>query len=250
MADTGILLSEDGQPLLAESGEPLLAQQATSNADIQQFDFSVNLLQAILWQYNNAPNLQGLLEAKNTWYFYNQQQFWNYWFNNVFNLATADDFGLSVWSIILGQPTYINNGPAPADYPAWGFGQYHKNFGNGNFSNTNGATYQLPTQWARLLLQLRYFQLTSSGTVPEINRMLKYLFAVFGPAWLVDNGDMTQTYFFNFQIPAGMQLIFENFDVLPRPAGVLSSYYQGNYMRWGFGQYHANFGNGNFVGSN
>jgi hypothetical protein len=152
-----------------------------------------------------------------------------------------------VWSIILGQPTYINNGPAPVDYPAWGFGAYHKNFGNGNFCNTNGSSYQLPTQWARLLLQLRYFQLTSAGTVPEINRMLKYLFAAYGPAWLVDNGDMTQTYFFDFQIPAGMQLIFENFDVLPRPAGVKSSYYQGNYLRWGFGQYHANFNNGGFA---
>jgi hypothetical protein len=44
-----------------------------------------------------------------------------------------------------------------------------------------------------------------------------------------------------------MLLIFENFDVLPRPAGVQSSYYQGNYLRWGFGQYHANFNNGGFV---
>jgi hypothetical protein len=244
------LLNEDGSPLLNEDGQPLLAEAATANGDIEQFDYSVNLLQAILWQYTNATNLQGLLAAKDQWYFNNQEQFWTGWFNNVFNLATANDFGLAVWSIILGQPTYIVNGPAPVDYPAWGFGSYHQNFGNGNFCDTNGSTYQLPTQWARLLLQLRYFQLTSSGTVPEINRMLKYLFSEYGPAWLVDNLDMTQTYYFGFQIPSGMQLIFENFDVLPRPAGVKSTYYQGNFKRWGFGPYHGNFGNSNFVESN
>ena len=70
--------------------------------------------------------------------------------------------------------------------------------------------------------------------MPEINRMLNYLFTNYGPAWLVDNGDMTQTYFFDFSIPAGMQLIFENFDVL-LPSGffVHNDNLQGNYKRQG-----------------
>src|SRR4051812_32389498 len=130
------LLNEDGTPLLNEDGRPLLVEAATSNGDVQQFDFSVDLLRAILWQYTGATNLQALLAEKSDWYFANQQRFWTDWFNDVFDLATANDFGLAVWSIILGQPTYIASGPAPADYPAWGFGAYHKNFGNGNFCNT------------------------------------------------------------------------------------------------------------------
>jgi hypothetical protein len=32
---------------------------------IQEFDFSVDLLRAILWQRNDAVNLQALLEKKN-----------------------------------------------------------------------------------------------------------------------------------------------------------------------------------------
>lgn len=245
-----VIATQSGQIITTEGGQAVAIDGVVSNDDIQFFDFSVNLLQALLWQYTDAVNLQTLLEEKNDWYFQNQQEFWSYWFNNVFNLATANDFGLAVWSIILNQPTFINNGPTPADYPAWGFGTFHKNFTNGNFSLSNGSSTPLATPWARLLLQLRYFQLTSSGTVPEINRMLKYLFSSYGDAWLVDNLDMTQTYVFDFTIPAGMLMIFENFDVLPRPAGVKSSYYQGNYLRWGFGQYHANFNNGNFVRSN
>src|ERR1700733_14966336 len=106
MAGGSVLDTESGQSITTETGQDILVQPATSNADIQQFDFSVNLLQAILWQYNDAINLQALLEAKDSWYFNNQTQFWNHWFNNVFNLATANDFGLAVWSIILGQPTF------------------------------------------------------------------------------------------------------------------------------------------------
>jgi hypothetical protein len=249
MPSQPILSDESGDPLLTESGQEILVTPITSNNDIQFFDYAVDLLQAILWQYNNAANIQGLLELKSDWYFANQSQFWNYWFNNVFNLATANDFGLAVWSIILNQPTYINNGPPQSGYPAWGFGQYRKNFTNGNFQDTNGSTYQLPTEWARLLLQLRYFQLTSAGTVPEVNRELAYLFADFGPAYLQDRLDMTQCYVFDFDMPAALILILQNFDVLPRPAGVQSEYIQGNLITWGFGQYHGNFDNSNFDSS-
>jgi hypothetical protein len=216
--------------------------------DIQAFEFSVGLLRAVLWQYDAAANLQGLLAAKADWYAANQTAFWEDWVADVFDLRTATDFGLGVWSVILGQPTYVTDAPAPPGYPAWGFGPHHQNFGNGNFASRNGFVYQLPTESARLLLRLRYFQLTGSGTVPETNRMLKYLFGGYGTAYLVDHLNMTQTYFFNFPLTSDMKLMFDHFDVLPRPAGVRSAYVEGDVLRWGFGQYHANFANGNFYG--
>lgn len=243
------IATENGQIITTEGGSPIEADLRTSNGDIQLFDFSVNLLQALLWQYNNAPNIQSLVNSKNNWYFENQEQFWGYWFNNVFNLETADDFGLAVWSIILGQPTYINNAPGDTSM-AFGWGSNRMNFGNGNFCPANGSTYQLPAQWARLLLQLRYFQLTSAGTVPEINRMLKYLFALYGPAWCVDNLDMTMTYYFDFAIPSGFLMILQNFDILPRPSGVKLSWQQGNFKPFGWGSNRANFGNGPFLAVN
>ena len=241
------LTTESGEVLTTESGQGILVQQETSNGDIQLFDFSVNLLQALLWEYNGATNLQALLQDKYDWYYQNQQQFWQQWITNVFDLRTANDFGLAVWSIILGQPTFINTAPSPPTQAVFGFGVNNQNFNNGNFGSLTGNTYQFPTEWARLILQFRYFQLVSSGTIPETNRMLKYLLSNYGPAYLLDSLNMTQTYILDFTIPSQLSLILQNFDILPRPAGVQSQVLQGNLVYFGFGGYNANFNNGGFA---
>jgi len=191
-------------------------------SNIKQVDSSVNVLQALLWEYSNAPNINSLLNSKAAWYNENQQGFWDDWYNDVFNLATANDFGLAVWSIILGQSLY-NNYSGDLTTPFVGFGSGNQNFGVYNFGSVGGGNTIYTTETARLLLQLRYFKLVSSGTVPETNRMLKYLFSSYGEAYLVDNHNMTQTYYFLFVIPAEIAYMLDNTDVLPRPAGVQSS---------------------------
>ncbi|OWK47546.1 DUF2612 domain-containing protein [Fimbriiglobus ruber] len=212
---------------------------------IQQFDFSVDLLRAILWQYTTATNLQGLLNQKAVWYDTNQTQFWEDWYTNVFDLATANDFGLSVWSIILGLPLFVNTGTPTG--PVFGFdAQTGYNFDNGIFGGS--TSYDLPTETKRIALQLRYFQLTSSGTVPETNRMLKYVFRNYGPAWLIDYHDMAQAYVFNFPVTFDLQYLFNNYDVLPRPAGVSSTWIDATLVYFGFATGDFNFDNGIFGG--
>lgn len=214
--------------------------------DIQTFDFSVDLLKAILWQYDTAANLQGLLTAKADWYAANQTQFWNDWIRDVFDLRTANEFGLAVWSVILGLPLFFNTAPIVTG-PIFGFdSQTGFNFDNGNFGDNNGNTYELPEGTKRIALQLRYFQLTSSGTVPETNRMLAYVFGGLGRAWLEDYGDMTQSYVFDFPLTADLRYLFDNYDVLPRPAGVASAYFDATVPHWGFATGDLNFDNGNF----
>ncbi len=191
-------------------------------SDIQQFDFSVNVLRALLWQYDNAPNIKALLNQKSTWYEENQTTFWESWIVDIFDLRTANVFGLQLWSIILGQ-SLLTPYVILDDSNVWGFGIYNQNFDNGNFAQSTGGNNIYSPEIARLLLRLRYFQLVSSGTVPETNRMLSYLFADYGTAYLVDNLDMTQTYMFGFVIPAEMEYMLNNTNVLPRPAGVKST---------------------------
>lgn len=240
------LTTESDKIITTESGLDLVIDGQNSNEDIQSFDFSVDLLRALLWEYNDAVNLQALLQNKQDWYNDNQASFWNNWIRDVFDMRTANEFGLRVWSIILALPLFVNTPPDPLDKPTWGFGPYRRNFNRGNFSSRTGSSVNLSLESKRLALRLRYFQLTTTGAVPEVNRFLAYIFAPYGHVYLLDRYNMTQRYIFTFPIPAEMQYLFNNFDILPRPAGVGSSYYDITKKYWGFGPNHLNFERGTF----
>jgi hypothetical protein len=80
---------------------------APSPTRVQQFDYAVNLLRALLWQDNNTPEMTAVLQAKQTWYDTNVSTFWSDWVKDVFDIRTANQFGLAVWAIVLGVPTTV-----------------------------------------------------------------------------------------------------------------------------------------------
>lgn len=214
---------------------------------IQAFDYAVNLLQAILWQYNDATRLQSLLENKQSWYDAQYSEFWTDWYRDVFNLETANDFGLTVWAIILNIPLTITSGQQPSP-DLWGFGPFRKNFNRGNFApSTSGI--RLTTAQKRLVLKLRYFQLITRDAIPEINTFLKYAFGDYGKVYALDGLDMTMDYVFTFAPPSQLRFVLQSFDVLPRPAAVKVNYVVLVRDTFGFGPFHLNFNRGNF-GSN
>lgn len=236
---------------------------------IQQFDYSVNLIQALLWQYENTTALYNLIGQKQLWYDENQSQFWEDWYTNVFDLRTANLFGLAVWSIILGVPLFVPLNPDPVGKPIWGFNAYdpsfptlentYFNFGNGNFSNKAPAIV-LTLEEQRFLLRMRYFQLTTRGAIPEINQFLNYLISTsaidpIGPMWALDGLNMTMRYIFGFNISLNLLAALRysadpaelGYDVLPRPATVGTEFLVNNGTTWGFGMFNQNFENGNFI---
>lgn len=214
--------------------------------NIQAFDFSVNILEALLWQKNDAVKLQALLQQKQDWYNVNYTQFWQDWYTNVFNLQTANDFGLSVWSIILNLPLVIEPVPDPSR-KTFGFGPYRKNFNNGNFSDVNSPT-RLTTEEKRLLLRLRYWQLVSRGAIPETNQFLSDVFAALGVVYVLDGLNMTITALFKFSPSAKLRQLLKLYDLIPRPSGVGIKYLDMTRKTFGFGPYRKNFNNGNFRG--
>lgn len=213
---------------------------------IQAFAFSLNLLQVLLWQYNEASRLQSLIESKQAWYDDNQSEFWGDWVTDVFDLRTANAFGLSVWAIILDMPlTVVSSSSGGGEHVIWGFAVDDKNFTHGNFSPW--INLPLSTEQCRLILRLRYFQLVTRGTVPEINEFMRYLFSDEGSVYVSDGLNMTARYVFGFPLSTELQQIFANFDLLPRPAGVFVDYVViPDLNGFGFGRYHYNFNNGNF----
>ena len=187
---------------------------------IQHIDANVNLLRAILWQYEGADNLRRIVEAEQAWFDGAQVDFWESWIRDVFDFNTANYFGLAVWSRILDIDLGVDVDASAAE-PAFGFGQYNENFENGNFSRLNSGTISLTTDQKRLVIRLRYAQLTTRPTLPNINRILSTVFSDFGGnAYVTDNQDMTIDYQFNFLIPSSLRLVLEKYDLLLRPSTV------------------------------
>jgi hypothetical protein len=216
-------------------------------ARIQDFDFSVNLLQALLWQYNAAPNIEALIQAKQSWYDQSHQQFWDDWYTNVFNLQTCNDFGCTVWAIILGLPLSLISTP-PQTKKTFGFynttahAYYHLNFYKSNFAQSSNSGINLTLQQKRLVLRLRYYQLVARGTIPETNRVLTLLFGGQpGQIYILDGLNMTATLVFNFPLNPALLGIFQKYDLIPRPSGVKLIYVNGTNKVFGFGTPHKNF---------
>lgn len=212
----------------------------------QEFDFDIDVMRALLWQHNQAPALHSLLGQKQAWYDANHGQFWNDWVRDVFDLRTANRFGLTLWSIILGIPLTVTLPPSPTTKKNWGFGTNNKNFGHGNFGSLGSTSAGLTVAQARLLLRLRYFQLICRPTVPETNRILASVFKEYGRVYVLDDNAMHMRYVFTFAIPSTISFVLNNFDVLPRPAAVELEYLILTRPSFGFGPYNKNFNNGTF----
>lgn len=212
---------------------------------VQEIDYSVNLLRALLWQDNRAPKLTEVLQQKQTWYDTNVSTFWEDWVRDVFDIRTANEFGLAVWAIILGVPTSAVL--PPTSKPNFGFGGFNKNFNRGNFGSKTSTVVGLTLEQKRILLRLRYFKLTCKPTVPFINRGLKAILGDQGSVYVLDANDMSfVTYVFGFQPNSALEFVLQNFDILPRPAAVGVRYVIAGRKTWGFGSFRKNFNNGNF----
>ena len=213
---------------------------------VQGFDPSVNLLSAILWQYENAEKLKAIVTAKQEWTNRNQTEFWTNWQRDVFNIDTANAFGLSVWARILDVPLRIDVAPQENKI-AFGFGANNTNFNNGNFGVIQDQAQGLTIDQQRMVIKFRYFQLTSRCTVPEINEFMSSMFGDQGAAYVYDPLDMSFVlYTFGFAPDSQLQLILDEFDLLPRPAGVGVKWQVKPEPSFGFGVYNLNFNNGNF----
>ena len=219
---------------------------------VQAFDYSVDVLSAILWQYTDASNLENLLRRKQEFYNTAQTTFWQNWYRDVFDLRTANNFGLSVWSAILDLPFFSDTEISPPDYPAWGFdnGVMNSpvtNFNNGNFATTVPGFISLTTEQRRLLLRLRYFQLQTTATIPELNQFAQFLLGR-SDVFVLDGNNMEITYVFRVIPNTATLEVARQFDILPRPSGVGVNISITSLSHWGFGQFRRNFNRGNFLG--
>lgn len=215
-------------------------------SNIQEFDFSANLLESLLWQYNDAETLQSILQQKQDWFDANYTEFWNNWYTDVFNLATANEFGLNVWAKILDVSFAIVSDP-PRNNNVFGFGDFNNNFYESNYSPTGGDDNTYTTEQKRGILQLTYMKYVSRGTVPDINSALTAFFGF--RVYIIDNLNMTGTIIFTQTVSSENLRILEDYDLIPRPAGVRIGTTTVTGNGFGFAPFGMNFYNGFFAGN-
>lgn len=94
--------------------------------------YSGDITRSLKWLQNNAPRIQSIIQQKADWYSKYNDAFWTNWQENVFDIRTANAFGLVVWCIILGIPLSTFNFQPNTN--AFAFGPQRGNFldGGGN----------------------------------------------------------------------------------------------------------------------
>lgn len=149
--------------------------------------FSGRIEQCLKWMQNKAPHVQSLISAKSLWYTRYDQDFWDDWKVNVFDIKTANPFGLAIWCIILGLPA--KNLGLEQGSEAWAYGKFRQNYiysgtdpdlQNPNLIGGNfvggGDTSIRDLDEIRKLLQLRYVSIVSNGRLAFVNEMLAAIF--------------------------------------------------------------------------
>lgn len=177
----------------------------------------MSITKHISWQYEQAKSLVSIIKQKDSWLKIHNEQFWDLWFTNVFNLKTANEFGVSIWARILCAPLVIFL-PLDGSTP-FGFGENNENFWYSNFA-TAQAPIGLTLEEKRQVLRLLYYKQTLNNSVVSINYALKDIFGDFGVCYITEPTNMHVVYNIGFAMSSNMQTVLTNYDILPRPAGV------------------------------
>ena len=208
-----------------------------------KLDYHVNLLKSILWQYEDAPKLKTLVTGFNEVHNDINNDFWCSWYRDVFNIDTANNFGLEVWARILGVKSDIDK-PAQDDKKAFGFGRKRSNYHKPtNFGSRDGGSVGFTLEQRRMLIRARAFQLVYPPTMDNINYFLKrYFWYGHAKAYIHDTQDMAHaTYTFNYHPDGNLLTLIEQADLLPRPSTVKVKLVILSKKSWGVGKFRQNF---------
>lgn len=177
----------------------------------------------VISQYANSPILDAIITSFNA--AMDPTENLQSLYDMVWNVLTAQGWGLDVWGKIVGlESGRTLHIPGAAEY--LGFNEASGSwtgFNQGGFYTGAGTTdnYVLNDEDFRRLILAKAAGNISDGAIPSVNAILMRLFPLRGNAYVVDNQDMSLTYKFEFPLTAVELAIVQQANVLPNPAGVV-----------------------------
>jgi hypothetical protein len=181
------------------------------------WDFSVTALA----QYANSPTLQALMADFSAWI--DPTLDFDNFYDYVWNVDTAQGFGLDIWGRIVGVGRiYPVSTAIYLEFEEAGDGAA---LNEGIFYTGSSATVNVALSddaYRRLILAKAMANITD-GSIPAINQLLRNMFPGRGNAYVIDSADMTMIYKFEFALTPVDLTIVANSGVLPQPAGITIS---------------------------
>jgi len=181
----------------------------------------LNVEQTIISQYGNSSTIRQLIQNMNE--YLDPRADFEAFYNFVWNVETAQGFGLDVWGRIvnIGRALKIPNAPnyfgfsdaLPGSYP---FDE--QPFYDGTVGATQ--TYLLGDDAYRQLILVKALANISNTSASSLNQLLQNMFAGRGRCYVNDLGGMNLRYTFEFLLTSYEFAIMTQSGALPRPAGV------------------------------
>jgi Protein of unknown function (DUF2612). len=169
----------------------------------------------VLSQYANSPIITALVDLFAQWL--DPQERFDRFYSLVWDIDTAQGYGLDVWGRILGVGRVLQ--VPVGEYLGFEQDAQAKPFGFGIFYSGSRLTNNvaLTDDAYRTLLLAKAALNITNASAPAINTILLNLF---GQGYVRDNRDMTITYVFSEALtPVETAIVFQS-GVLPKPCGV------------------------------
>lgn len=182
-----------------------------------------NIEKTIISQYAHSPVILDLIHHFNACIC--PQDKLQEFYHAVWNINTAQDYGLDVWGRIVGVDRDFK--VTPKDHYL-GFSDGFLAFNDGIWSVGDGATavYTLNDDAYRKLIMIKAMKNIIYATAYNINRLLIAMFGDRGRVYFLKIGTMKARYVFQFNLtPTERTIIFQS-DILPRPSGVLVDFFE------------------------
>lgn len=199
----------------------------------------ISVERTIISQYGNSPTLLQLV--RNMDQYIDPRADIDAFYNLVWNVDTAQGFGLDIWGRIVNirrelllppVSSYFGfNEATPGVYP----------FDEAPFYAGAGATdtYRLSDDAYRTLIYLKALRNISSTSARAVNQLLQNLFSPTHPdarAYATDLGGMALRYTFEFTLTPYEFAVITQSGVLPRPAGVSATIFHSDLPLFGFSE--------------
>ncbi len=157
--------------------------------------------------------------------------FINDFYDLIWNIDTAEKYGLDVWGKIVGVSrrltvkddfNYLGFSEARMDNPVM---DDPRPFNQAPFYSGKAVTrtVDLSDEIYRRLILMKAMSNITDCSVPDINRMLRFMFGKNRRAYVLNNGGLRMSYIFEFALSSAELAIIQSSGALPSPPGVYVS---------------------------